>query len=100
MPGSIAALRTDTERQLAQPTVLRIRDLRTWFMTDAGPVRAVDGVSLTVHRGETLAVVGESGSGKSVTGLTLMRLLGRTRAEIRGGEILFTSKDGRERDLL
>src|SRR5918997_6315500 len=100
MHGSTAALRADVESTPDRRPVLRVRDLKTWFMTDAGPVRAVDGVSLAVHRGETLAVVGESGSGKSVTGLTIMRLLGRTTAKVMGGEILFTGKDGRERDLL
>jgi oligopeptide/dipeptide ABC transporter ATP-binding protein len=100
MRGSTVAPRTDDGNAPARVPVLRVRDLKTWFMTDAGPVRAVDGVSLTVHRGETLAVVGESGSGKSVTGLTVMRLLGRTTAKVMGGEVLFTGKDGRERDLL
>ena len=47
--------------------LLDIRDLRTWFKTDDGMVRAVDGVSMSIDAGETLAVVGESGCGKSVT---------------------------------
>ncbi|MDF1584789.1 ABC transporter ATP-binding protein [Marinimicrococcus flavescens] len=79
--------------------LLRIEDLKVWFETARGTVRAVDGVTLSVRRGETLAVVGESGSGKSVTGLAVMRLLARTPARIKGGRILFRGKDG-EHDLL
>lgn len=60
--------------------VLSVRDLKTHFFTDAGIIKAVNGVSLGVREGETLAIVGESGSGKSVTGLTVMRLLMRTPA--------------------
>jgi oligopeptide/dipeptide ABC transporter ATP-binding protein len=80
--------------------VLSIRDLKTHFFTDAGVVRAVDGVTLCVREGETLAIVGESGSGKSVTGLTVMRLLARTSARVVGGAITFRGQDGREVDLL
>ena len=80
--------------------VLRIEDLRTYFHTDAGVVRAVNGVTLTVAEGETLAIVGESGSGKSVTGLTIMRLLARTPGRVEGGSIRFRGRDGNVIDLL
>jgi len=83
--------------------VLEINDLKTWFYTDAGIVKAVNGVTLSVTHGETLAIVGESGSGKSVTGLTVMRLLGRHKARtggrIEGGQIRFRNRDGRSLDL-
>jgi len=58
----------------AQP-LLEIEDLKTWFFTRDGVVRAVDGVSFSVYPGETLAVVGESGCGKSVTALSILRLI-------------------------
>ncbi len=72
--------------------VLDVRDLVTVFHTDAGPVRAVDGVSFTVAKGETLGIVGESGSGKSVTAQSLMRLLDPP-ARIEGGQVLFEGRD-------
>ena len=52
--------------------VLEVKDLQTHFKTDAGIVKAVDGVSFTVHQGETVGLVGESGCGKSVTNLSIM----------------------------
>ena len=73
--------------------LLEVDDLKVEFWTGRGVVRAVDGVSLKVRRGETLAVVGESGSGKSVTALSIMRLLARPAGRIVGGSIRF---DGRE----
>jgi len=83
------------------PAILRIRNLCTWFDIDEDTVlRAVNGVTLSLSEGETLAVVGESGSGKSVTGLTVMRLLMRSPARVVEGEVLFTGKDGRTLDLL
>jgi peptide/nickel transport system ATP-binding protein len=69
--------------------LLRIQDLYVQFHTGAGLVRAVDGVSYEIRRGETLAVVGESGCGKSVTALSILRLLPATKAEIAGGSIEF-----------
>src|SRR6478752_7725998 len=75
----------------AEP-LLQVRDLRTWFLTDSGPVRAVDGVSFDVHAGETLGVVGESGSGKSVCAKSIIRLLDEP-ARIVGGSILFKGRD-------
>jgi len=72
--------------------ILEVRDLVTVFHTDAGAVRAVDGVSFTVERGETLGIVGESGSGKSVTAQSIMRLLDPP-ARIEGGQVLFEGRD-------
>ena len=56
-------------------TLLAIEDLSTWIDAGHEPVRAVDGLSLTVQRGETFALLGESGCGKSITALSIMRLL-------------------------
>ncbi|MDP6342420.1 MAG: ATP-binding cassette domain-containing protein, partial [Alphaproteobacteria bacterium] len=53
--------------------LLEIDDLKTYFYTRDGVVRAVDGVSITVNRGETLSIVGESGCGKSVTAMSVLR---------------------------
>ncbi|MCT8974282.1 ABC transporter ATP-binding protein [Microbaculum marinisediminis] len=80
--------------------LLEVRDLRTHFFTEAGVVKAVNGVTLSVGEGEALAIVGESGSGKSVTGLTVMRLLERTTARVVGGSITFRDRRGRALDLL
>jgi peptide/nickel transport system ATP-binding protein len=79
-------------RQPPVAPVLEVEDLRTVFLTDAGAVRAVDGVSFSVGAGETLGIVGESGSGKSVTALSLMRLL-EPPARIIGGSIRFQGRD-------
>ncbi|HEY0420310.1 MAG TPA: ATP-binding cassette domain-containing protein, partial [Acetobacteraceae bacterium] len=76
----------------AAEAILQVRDLRTWFLTDEGPVRAVDGVSFDLHAGETLGIVGESGSGKSVCAKSIMRLLDEP-ARIVGGHIHFQGRD-------
>jgi peptide/nickel transport system ATP-binding protein len=75
----------------AEP-LLQVTDLRTWFFTDAGVVRAVDGVSFSLHRGETLGIVGESGSGKSVAAKSIMNLL-EEPARIVAGSIRFRGKE-------
>ncbi|MBC7230459.1 MAG: ABC transporter ATP-binding protein [Actinobacteria bacterium] len=74
-------------------TLLEVRGLRTWFHTREGVVKAVDGVSFTVARGEALAVVGESGCGKTVTALSVMRLIPDPPGRIEEGEILFEGRD-------
>jgi oligopeptide/dipeptide ABC transporter ATP-binding protein len=81
-----------TTRSLAEP-LLQVRDLKTQFFTPAGIVRAVDGVSLELHEGETLGLVGESGCGKSVTALSLMRLIPDPPGRIVAGEIVFRGRD-------
>ncbi|WP_421952983.1 ABC transporter ATP-binding protein [Pelagibacterium sp.] len=92
-------LQPDTIAPSAKP-VLSVTDLKTHFFTDTGVIRAVNGVTLSVNEGETLAIVGESGSGKSVTGLTVMRLLGRTTAKVVGGSIHFRDRNDQDTDLL
>ena len=69
--------------------LLEVKNLRTYFYTDDGVARSVDGVSYDVDRGETLGVVGESGCGKSVTALSIMRLIPDPPGKIEGGEILY-----------
>jgi oligopeptide transport system ATP-binding protein len=72
--------------------LLDIRDLSVSFGTDRGRVRAVDGVSLYINEGETLAIVGESGSGKSVTALSILGLIGDS-GKIDTGQIMFEGQD-------
>jgi oligopeptide/dipeptide ABC transporter ATP-binding protein len=85
------------ELSAAEP-VLSLRGLAVEFATKDGSFRAVDGVTLDVFRGRTVALVGESGSGKSVTIQSVMGLI-RTPGRVAAGEILFRGRDGRRRDL-
>jgi peptide/nickel transport system ATP-binding protein len=73
--------------------LLEVRDLRTYIYTRRGVVKAVDGASFAVQRGETLGIVGESGSGKSMTCLSIMRLVPEPGGRIVGGEIRFNGED-------
>jgi peptide/nickel transport system ATP-binding protein len=81
----------DVANSSSEP-LLQVSDLRTWFFTDAGVVRAVDGVSFTLRRGETLGIVGESGSGKSVAAKSIMNLL-EEPARIVAGSIRFRGRE-------
>jgi len=83
------------EVHAAEGEMLSIRGLKTYFFTDDGVVKAVDGVDLTVRRGETLGLVGESGCGKSVTMFSVMRLVGHP-GRVVDGEIIFDGMDLRE----
>ena len=73
--------------------VLEVKNLQTHFTTRWGTVKAVDGVSYSVRRGETLGIVGESGSGKSVTALTIMGLVPSPPGEVVGGEVILNGRD-------
>lgn len=73
--------------------LLEVKNLKTYFYTDDGVAKAVDDVSFTLDKGETLGVVGESGCGKSVTALSIMRLIPEPPGKIAGGEILFKGKN-------
>ncbi len=73
--------------------ILEVKDLKTYFKTDDGIVKAVDGISFDLHKEENLGIVGESGSGKSVTNLSIMRLIPSPPGKIAGGEVLFHGKD-------
>jgi oligopeptide transport system ATP-binding protein len=78
---------------VAEQPLLSVRNLKTYFYTDEGVVKAVDGLSYDLHRGETLGIVGESGSGKSVHALSIMRLIPQPPGKIVAGEILFEGRN-------
>ena len=74
-------------------TILEVENLETHLDTKMGLVKAVDGVSFSLRRGETLGIVGESGSGKSMTALSILRLAPRPAARIVGGRVLLNGED-------
>jgi peptide/nickel transport system ATP-binding protein/oligopeptide transport system ATP-binding protein len=78
--------------------LIEVRDLKTYFYTEDGVVRAVDGVDFTIEPEKTLGIVGESGCGKSVTALSIMGLVQSPPGKIEGGEILY-HRDGKVTDL-
>lgn len=79
------------EEKKVEP-LLEIRNLKTYFYTEDGVVKAVDGVDFEIYPGEVLGIVGESGSGKSVTSLSIMRLIGQP-GKVVDGEILYEGRD-------
>jgi oligopeptide/dipeptide ABC transporter ATP-binding protein len=81
------------EQAKAADTVLEVRDLKTYFFLRRGVVKAVDGVSFALRRGEVLGLVGESGCGKSLTALSIMRLLPKGGAKTIAGQVLLNGED-------
>ena len=88
MDGALPAGGPDDARPL-----LEVQDLRAYFFTRRGPVKAVDGVSFAIRRGEVLALVGESGSGKSITCHAILGLMPKPAGRIVDGRILFDGED-------
>ena len=73
--------------------LFEIKNLKTYFYTEAGTVKAVNDVSFDVLKGEVLGIVGESGSGKSVTSLSINRLIPNPPGEIVSGEVIYDGKN-------
>lgn len=82
-----------TEESSHNDILLRVRNLRTYFFTEEGVVKAVEGIDLDIRKGETLGLIGESGSGKTVTALSILRLLPSPPAKIMSGTVLLGNKD-------
>src|SRR5512136_2151237 len=81
---------------MATENLLEVKNLRTYFHTENGTVRAVDGVDFLIRKNETLGVVGESGCGKSVTALSIMQLIDQP-GRIEAGDVLFEGEDLRKK---
>jgi oligopeptide transport system ATP-binding protein len=82
----------DNKTNMTDEVILQVKKLQTYFHIDEGIVKAVDGITFDLHKGETVGIVGESGSGKSVTNLSIMNLV-TTPGKIEGGEVLFHGED-------
>ena len=78
---------------MSQEKLIEVKNLKTFFNTEAGIARAVNDVSFDIYKGEILGIVGESGSGKSVTSMSINRLIPNPPGEIVGGEIFYKGKD-------
>ncbi|MDR3275947.1 MAG: ABC transporter ATP-binding protein [Treponema sp.] len=100
---AIKALEQKRREEVASPRQIEMKNpvnlvefdnLKTWFYTDVGIVKAVDGVSFEVPRGKTVGIVGESGCGKSITSLSLMRLVQKPQGQIVEGAIRFATPEG------
>ena len=87
------ALTKAKPRAVATAPFLEVDDLHVHFVTSRGVVRAVEGISYTVGRGEVVAIVGESGCGKSVSALSIMRLLAKPAGRVVGGRILLEGRN-------
>lgn len=83
----------DKEEEEGMAQLLEVTNLRTEFKTAAGTIRAVDGVDLSVGKGETLGIVGESGCGKSITSLSIMQLLPKGLGKVAAGEVRFNGEN-------
>src|SRR5437588_10369044 len=79
--------------------LLEVNNLKTYFFTRSGVVKAVDDVSFVIKPSQTLGIVGESGCGKSVTALSIMRLIATPPGKIVGGEINFNGENSLKKNL-
>ncbi len=84
---------------MMQKTLLEVDNLRTYFYTDEGVVRAVDGATFMVERGGTLGIVGESGCGKTITALSTLQLVPQPRGRIAGGRITYHQAGAKPIDI-
>src|SRR6186997_354225 len=91
--GTATILERKPAASNAEPILLDVQDLHVHFETSRGKVRAVEGLSFNVRKGEIVAIVGESGSGKSVSALSIMRLLPRHTGRIPKGRVTFDGRD-------
>ncbi len=100
MAAAARAIERAATVELAPGRLVEVQDLRVHFPGENGPVKAVDGVSWHIARGETVALVGESGSGKSVSAMALLRLTDMAGGEIVSGAIRFRRRTGACIDLV